>query len=64
VIHGGLDFRVPINQGMEAFQAAQLRDIPSRFLYFPNEGHWVLSPQNGLLWHSEFFGWLDRWLKN
>lgn len=64
VIHGGLDFRVPINQGMEAFQAAQLRDVPSRFLYFPNEGHWVLSPQNGLLWHSEFFGWLDRWLKN
>lgn len=63
VIHGGLDFRVPINQGMEAYQAAQLRDIPSRFLYFPNEGHWVLSPQNGQVWHSEFFGWLDRWLK-
>jgi dipeptidyl aminopeptidase/acylaminoacyl peptidase len=63
VIHGGLDFRVPINQGMEAFQAAQLRDVPSRFLYFPNEGHWVLSPQNGLVWHSEFFGWLDKWLK-
>jgi dipeptidyl aminopeptidase/acylaminoacyl peptidase len=63
VIHGGLDFRVPINQGMEAFQAAQLRNVPSRFLYFPNEGHWVLSPQNGLLWHSEFFGWLDKWLK-
>lgn len=63
VIHGGLDFRVPINQGMEAFQAAQLRGIPSRFLYFPNEGHWVLSPQNGLVWHTEFFGWLDQYLK-
>jgi dipeptidyl aminopeptidase/acylaminoacyl peptidase len=63
VIHGGNDFRVPVNQGMEAYQAAQLRGIPSRFLYFPEEGHWVLSPQNGLVWHSEFFSWLDTWLK-
>ena len=64
VIHGGKDFRVPENQGMEAFNAAQLRGIPSSFLYFPNEGHWVLNPQNGIVWHSEFFGWLDQWLKN
>lgn len=63
VIHGGKDFRVPENQGMEAFQAAQLRGIPSKFLYFPNEGHWVLKPQNGLVWHNEFFMWLDQWLK-
>ncbi|MFM1884121.1 MAG: hypothetical protein RL168_305 [Bacteroidota bacterium] len=63
VIHGGNDFRVPVNQGMEAYQAAQLRGIPSRFLYFPEEGHWVLSPQNGLVWHAEFFSWLDQWLK-
>jgi len=63
VIHGGNDFRVPENQGMEAYQAAQLRGIPSRFLYFPEEGHWVLSPQNGLVWHAEFFSWLDTWLK-
>ncbi len=63
VIHGGKDFRVPENQGMEAFQAAQLRGIPSKFLYFPNEGHWVLGPQNGLIWHAEFFEWLDQWLK-
>jgi len=63
VIHGGNDFRVPVNQGMEAYQAAQLRGIPSRFLYFPEEGHWVMSPQNGLVWHSEFFSWLDTWLK-
>ena len=63
VIHGGNDFRVPENQGMEAYQAAQLRGIPSRFLYFPEEGHWVLSPQNGLVWHAEFFSWLDAWLK-
>lgn len=64
VIHGGLDFRVPENQGMQAFNAAQLRGVPSRFLYFPNEGHWILSPQNGLVWHDQFFGWLDKWLKD
>lgn len=64
VIHGGKDFRVPENQGMEAFQAAQLRGVPSKFLYFPNEGHWILSPQNGLVWHDQFFGWLDQWLKD
>ncbi len=63
VIHGALDFRVPINQGMEAFQVAQLQGIPSKFLYFPDEGHWVLKPQNGLVWHKEYFSWLDKWLK-
>lgn len=63
VIHGEKDFRVPINQGIEAFQAAQLQDVPSRFLYFPDEGHWVQQPQNGVVWHRVFFGWLDQWLK-
>ena len=63
VIHGGRDYRVPFNQGLEAYTAAKLRGVPARFLHFPNEGHWVLSPQNGLVWHSEFFGWLDQWLK-
>jgi dipeptidyl aminopeptidase/acylaminoacyl peptidase len=63
VIHGENDFRVPVSEGMQAFQAAQLRGIPSKFLYFPDEGHWVLKPQNGLLWHREFFGWLGEWLK-
>ena len=63
VIHGGKDFRVPENQGMEAFQAAKLRGVPARFLYFPNEGHWILSPQNGLVWHDQFFKWLDAYLK-
>jgi dipeptidyl aminopeptidase/acylaminoacyl peptidase len=63
VIHGGKDFRVPENQGMEAFQAAQLKGIPSKFLYFPEEGHWVLQPQNGVIWHTEYFKWLDQWLK-
>jgi dipeptidyl aminopeptidase/acylaminoacyl peptidase len=61
VIHGEKDFRVPITQGMEAFTAAQVHGIPSRFLYFPEEGHWVLGPQNGVLWHRIFFDWLDRY---
>jgi len=63
VIHGGKDFRVPEAEGMQAFQAAQLQDIPSQFLYFPEENHWVLTPQNGILWQRVFFEWLDRWLK-
>ena len=63
VIHGEKDYRVPISQGLEAFQAAQLKGIPSKFLYFPTESHWVLSPQNGLVWHREFFSWLDSYLK-
>jgi dipeptidyl aminopeptidase/acylaminoacyl peptidase len=62
VIHGEKDFRVPVNQGMEAFQAAQLKGIPSKFLYFPTEGHWVLGAQNGLVWHREFFEWLNTYL--
>ncbi len=59
VIHNDLDFRVPLNQGMEAFQLAQLKGIKSRFLRFPDEGHWVMKPQNGLLWQREFYSWLD-----
>lgn len=63
VIHGGKDFRVPEDQGMEAFGTAQLRGIPSRFLYFPNEGHWISKPQNSVLWNRVFFDWLARTLK-
>jgi len=63
VIHCGKDFRVPETEGMQAFQVAQLKGIPSKYLYFPNESHWVQSPQNGLLWQREFFSWLDKWLK-
>ncbi|QDA60798.1 S9 family peptidase [Hymenobacter jejuensis] len=63
VIHGGVDFRVPVEQGMEAFGTAQMRGIPSRFLYFPNEGHWVLKPQNSVLWNRVFYDWLARYLK-
>ncbi len=63
VIHGQKDFRVPVTQGIEAFTAAQVQGVPSRFLYFPEEGHWVLKPQNGVLWHRVFFDWLDRYCK-
>lgn len=63
VIHGEKDFRVPVTQGMEAFTAAQVQRVPSRFLYFPEEGHWVQKPQNGVLWHRVFFDWLDRTCK-
>jgi dipeptidyl aminopeptidase/acylaminoacyl peptidase len=63
IIHGELDYRVPLGQSMQAFTAAQRLGIPSRFLIFPHENHWILNPQNSLLWHREFYGWLDQWLK-
>ncbi len=63
VIHGEKDFRIPYTQGMGAYNSAKLRGISARFLYFPDECHWVLSPQNGILWHREFFRWLDEYLK-
>ncbi|POS03073.1 dipeptidyl aminopeptidase/acylaminoacyl peptidase [Flavobacterium croceum DSM 17960] len=62
IIQGGKDYRVPIGQGQEAFQAAQLKGIKSRFLYFPEENHWVLKPQNALVWQREFFKWLKETL--
>lgn len=63
IIHNEKDFRVPIGQGMEAFTAAQSRNILSRFLYFPDENHWVSKPQNSILWQRVYFEWLDKWLK-
>lgn len=60
VIHNELDFRVPFGEGMQAFQAAQLRGIPSKFLSFPDEGHWMSKPQNSILWQRVFFGWLKE----
>lgn len=62
-IHGELDYRINANQGMGAFNAARLRGIPAELLIFPDENHWVLKPQNGILWQRTFFNWLDRWLK-
>ncbi len=63
VIHGGMDYRVPVDQGMAAYNAAQLMGVPSRLLIFPDENHWILKPQNALLWHREYFRWLDQWCK-
>ena len=63
VIHGGNDFRISYTEGMQAYNAAQIQGIPSRFLYFPEETHFVLKPQNSIVWHREFLNWLDRWLK-
>ena len=62
-IHGEKDYRINANQGMGAFNAARLRGIPAELLIFPDENHWVLKPQNGILWQRTFFGWLDKWLK-
>jgi dipeptidyl aminopeptidase/acylaminoacyl peptidase len=62
-IHGELDYRIVATQGMQAFNAAILRGIPAEFLYFPDENHWVLKPQNGILWQRTFYNWLDKWLK-
>lgn len=62
IIQGGKDFRVPIGQGLEAFQAAQLQGIKSKLIYFPEENHWVLDSQNSLVWQREFYKWLRETL--
>lgn len=62
-IHGEKDFRILASQGMAAFNAAKLRGVPAQLLIFTDENHWVLKPQNGILWQRTFFAWLDKWLK-
>ncbi len=62
IIQGGKDYRVPIGQSLEAFQAAQLKGLKSRLIYLPNENHWVLGTQNAMVWHSEFYKWLKETL--
>ena len=63
IVHGEQDFRVPIGEGLQAFTALQRQGIPSRLLYFPDEGHWVLRPQNAELWWKTVFQWFDQYLK-
>ena len=63
VIHGAHDFRVADTQGLGTFNALQRRGIPSKLLYFPDENHWVLKPQNSIQWHETVIGWLDQWIK-
>ena len=62
-IHGEKDYRILANQGMAAFDAAKMRGVEAQLLIFPDENHWVLKPQNGILWQRTFFAWLDKWLK-
>ena len=61
-MHGGSDFRVPYDEGMAAFNAAQMMGVPSKRVVFPGENHWILKPQNALYWHRTYFNWLNRWL--
>jgi len=63
VVHGAQDHRVPLEHGIGAFTALQRKGIPSRFLYFPDENHWVLSPANGILWHETVLAWMEKWTK-
>jgi dipeptidyl aminopeptidase/acylaminoacyl peptidase len=60
-VQGGLDFRIPAEQGIATFTALQWRGIPSEFLYFPDENHWVLRPQDSLQWHETVERWLKKW---
>ena len=62
VIHGELDYRVPVAQGIEFYTALQAQNVPSRFVYFPDENHWILKPQNSVYWYGEVRDWLARWL--
>ena len=63
IIHGELDFRVPIGEGMQLYTAVQRKGIDSKLLIFPDEGHWVLKPQNSQLWYHTVIGWVDKYLK-
>ena len=64
VIHGGKDYRIPETDGFSVFTALQRNNIPGRLLYFPDENHWVLKPQNSILWHDTVLDWLDQWNGN
>jgi dipeptidyl aminopeptidase/acylaminoacyl peptidase len=63
VVHGELDYRVPVGEGLQLFSTLQRKGVPSKLLYFPDEGHWVLKPQNSELWYKTVLDWLDQWLK-
>jgi dipeptidyl aminopeptidase/acylaminoacyl peptidase len=63
VIHGELDYRVPIGEGLQLFTTLQRKGVPSKLLYFPDEGHWILKPQNSELWYKTVLDWFDQWLK-
>jgi dipeptidyl aminopeptidase/acylaminoacyl peptidase len=62
IMHGEKDYRVPVTQGFEYYNTLRLKGVPTRLVYFPDENHWILKPQNSLLWHREFFGWLEKYV--
>jgi len=63
VMHGEQDFRVPVSQGMQLFTALQSQKVPSKLILFPDEGHWILKPQNTVLWYTQFLDWINQWTK-
>jgi dipeptidyl aminopeptidase/acylaminoacyl peptidase len=63
VTHGELDFRVPIGEGLQLYTTLQRLGVPSKMVYFPDEGHWINKPANSALWYREFLAWMDRWVK-
>jgi len=63
VIHGQLDYRLDVSEGFQLFTTLQTMGVPSKMLYFPDEGHWVLKPQNSLLWYKTVNDWVDQWTK-
>jgi len=63
VFHGELDYRVPLDQGLQLFTSLQMQKVPSKMVLFPDEGHWVLKPQNSVLWYNQFLDWIGEWLK-
>jgi dipeptidyl aminopeptidase/acylaminoacyl peptidase len=62
VIHGERDYRVPVTQGLEYYNTLKMKGVPARLLYYPDENHWILKPQNSRLWHHEVFGWLEKYI--
>ncbi len=62
VIHGEKDYRVPVTQGLELYGVLKAKGVEARMVYYPDENHWILSPQNSIHWYGEFLGWLDRFL--
>jgi dipeptidyl aminopeptidase/acylaminoacyl peptidase len=63
VMHGELDYRVPVGQGMQLFTALQIKKIPSKLVLFPDEGHWILKPQNSVVWYGQFLEWVGEWVR-
>jgi len=62
VMHGEKDYRVPVTQGFEYYNTLRIKGVPTRLVYFPDENHWIMKPQNSRLWHREFFAWIEKYI--